>query len=134
MENKKNTKYFVILIALTFVFVISLLVLIFGFSSLSRYSNYNSLSGRIDRIEGDSSFYGSNHILSTLLMDRDYEKEFDVYWEYADAYQDYIRGRFTDNKDEAIKKLNEYKENCNNEQWRDNIDMYIEAVENSKKQ
>lgn len=134
MENKKNTKYFVILVALTFVFVISLLVLIFGFSSLSRYSNYNSLSGRIDRIEGDSSFYGSNHILSTLLMDRDYEKEFDVYWEYADAYQDYIRGRFTDNKDEAIKKLNEYKENCNNEQWRDNIDMYIEAVENSKKQ
>lgn len=130
MANKK-TKYIVMLVIFTIIFFFSILVCVIGYRSVSKDYRYSSVSGRVDAIKLDEKMYGPKHIYSTLYFDKDYEDEFDYYWEYANIYRAYVQGRFGDNKQESIDTMQAYVDSCKDKVRKEAVEEYIQIVKDS---
>lgn len=132
MENKSNTKYIVMLVIFTVLFFVSMVVCIFGYRSVAKEFHYSSISGRVDRMELDEKMFGPDHIYSTLYFDKDYEEEFDNYWEFAQAYRMYIKGRYADDPTEEVNFLRGYMSKCSNDRRKQEVQGYIDIILSEK--
>ncbi len=127
----KKIKYIIMLVVFTVLFFISMLVCIVAYRSVARDFRHSSISGRKSALELDEKMYGPDHIYSTLYFDKDYEEEFDDYWDYANAYRAYIQGRYGYKTEEALDKMQSYVDSCKIEGRREAVTEYMEIVRQS---
>lgn len=130
MANKNKAKYIALLVLFTVIFLIGMLICFILLSEASMNRKYSSLKGRLEAIEREESMYGPDNIYSNLYFDDDYEKEFDSYWEYANVYREYVKGRFADNPEESLEILKNYAENCSDKERKAAVLEYISIIEN----
>lgn len=121
------------LVVFTIIFFFSMLLLLIGYRNVSSNIRFGSLKGRMEALELDVKMQGPDTIFSTLYFDRDYEKEFDEYWEFADCYQAFIRGRYADDPTGEIELLENYSENSKNSQWAMAAKKYIQIINEDDK-
>ena len=132
MANKSRSKYIILLVVFTVIFFISMLVCIIGYKSVATDIRYYSLSGRLDVIQNDEKVFGPDHLYSTLFFDKDYEEDFDPYWDFANIHLEYLRGRYADDPSESLEILKKYEESCSNKARKITVRKYIETIEERK--
>lgn len=131
-NNKAKTKYIILLVVFTVIFFISMVICIGAYGVVSANFRYRSVDGRMDALKLDEKMMGYDHIYSDLYFGKDYEKEFDSYWEFADIYQIYVKGRFADDPTDAINKLQAYADNCKDQKRAEKALEYIDIIKNGK--
>ncbi len=117
------------MIIFTVLFFIVMAICLIGFGNVSRMVNYNSLSGRQEAMDLDIKMSGPDTILDTLVFDKDYEEEFDEYWEFAKVRQAYIMGRVADDKTDSISIISDYANSNAKKTWRDAANRYLEKLQ-----
>lgn len=110
MKNKNNARYYVLIILFTILFFACMAFCFGRFRELSRNYRTRSLSYRLEAIELDENMFGPAHNFSSLYFDKDYEKEFDGYWAFTDAYLAYVKGRISEEKAPYIDEIKAYLE------------------------
>lgn len=110
MKNKNNARYYVLIILFTVLFFACMAFCFGRFRELSRNYRTRSLSYRLEAIELDENMFGPAHNFSSLYFDKDYEKEFDGYWAFTDAYLAYVKGRISEEKAPYIDEIKAYLE------------------------
>ena len=128
MKNNNRVKYVALLVLFTLLFFVSMCVCIVGYRTVANQYKYESLKGRIELAEFDESFYGPDHIYSTMSMYNCYEPEFDKYWEFVDVQRIYLRGRFGDDPDGAIEQINDYISTCSDKRRIGVAEEYIDKI------
>lgn len=129
MKNKKDAKYYVLIIAFTILFFVCMAFCLGRFRELSRSYRTRSLSYRMEAIELDENMFGPTHFFSTLYFDRDYEEEFDGYWAFSDAYLAYMRGRISEDKAPYIDEIKAYLETAPGGRREKTAKKYLEELE-----
>ncbi len=132
MKNKSNAKYYVLIVAFTVLFFACMAFCFGQFRELARNYRTRSLSYRLEAIELDESMFGPVHNFSSLYFDRDYEKEFDGYWDFADVYLAYVRGRISEEKEPYIEEIRAYLESRPGGAREKEAKKYIEELEYSR--
>lgn len=129
MKNKKDAKYYILIVVFTILFFACMVFCIGRFRELSRSYRARSLSYRIEAIELDESMFGPAHVFSSLYFDRDYEEEFDGYWDFSDAYLAYMRGRISEDKTPYIDEIRAYLETAPGGMREKTARKYLEELE-----
>lgn len=107
MENKKK-KYYMLTAVFTIMFFLCMAFILVRFTELAKDYVPRSLSYRKEAIELEEQMYGPEHIFYSLYFQDNYEKEFDGYWDFADAYLAYRMGRIAENKTSYAEKIQAY--------------------------
>ena len=128
MESKKSAKYYILIVVFTILFFICMAICFYRFRDLSRTRKIRSLSYRLEGIERDERMFGPDTIFSSLYFDRDYEEEFDGYWEFAEAYLSYINGRLAEDKTLYIEALETYLENEPEKERQKAVEGYLKEL------
>lgn len=128
MADKRRTKYIVMLVIFTVLFFMSVVLCIVGYSSVSSNIRFSSAKGRLEAVEREENMYGPRDIYSTLYYDKDYEEEFDYYWEFANVYRTYIKGRFSDDPSDEIEYIQKYADSCKDKNRKELALEYIEII------
>lgn len=129
MKNRNNVKYYVLIITFTILFFACMAFCFGRFRELSRAYRMRSLSYRLEAIELDEDMFGPAHNFSSLYFDRDYEKEFDGYWAFSDAYLAYVRGRISEEKAPYINEIKSYLETAPGGAREKAAEKYVEELE-----
>lgn len=129
MKNKKDAKYYILIVAFTILFFVCMVFCIGRFRELSRSYRTRSLSYRMEAIELDESMFGPTHFFSSLYFDRDYEEEFDGYWAFSDAYLAYMKGRISEDKTPYIDEIKAYLETAPGGTREKTAREYLEELE-----
>lgn len=107
MENKKK-KYYMLTAVFTIMFFLCMAFILVRFTELAKDYVPRSLSYRKEAIELEEQMYGPEHIFYSLYFQDNYEKEFDSYWDFADAYLAYRMGRIAENETSYAEKIQAY--------------------------
>lgn len=129
MKNRNNTRYYMLIVIFTILFFVCMAFCFGRFRQLSRSYMMRSLSYRLETIELDESMFGPAHIFSSLYFDRDYEEEFDGYWDFSDAYLAYMRGRISEEKSPYIDEIRAYLETAPGGAREKTAKKYLEELE-----
>lgn len=105
MENRRNLKYYVLMVLFTVIFFFCMAFCFVRYRELAHEYKIQSVPYRLECAELDETMFGPSHIFLSLYFDYDYEEAFDSYWEFSDIYLTYVRGRFADDKAPYINKL-----------------------------
>lgn len=100
-----------------------------GFAYVSMQNNFQSLDGRREALELSVKMGGPERIMDELYFDRDYEEDFDSYWDFAIIRREYIKGRFSDDKTESINIINDFINNTKNDSYKKEASKYIEMLQ-----
>lgn len=128
MKNKAALKYYMLIVVFTVIFFLCMAFCFTRFRTLSREHKIRSLSYRKEAIELEERMYGPEHIFSSLYFDDDYEEVFDGYWEFSDAYLAYVRGRFSEEKEPYIEKLQGYLDTAPGGERKKAVQAYLEEL------
>lgn len=129
MKNKSNSKYYVLIVVFTVVFFLCMVFCFTRFRTLSRDHKIRSLSYRKEAIELDERMFGPEHIYSSLYFSKDYEKAFDEYWKFSEAYLAYVRGRFSEEKTSEIEVLQKYLDTAPGGEREKTVKGYLEELQ-----
>lgn len=128
MKSKKNTKYYILIVVFTIIFFVCMVFCFARFRALSRDHKYRSLSYRVETIELEERMYGPAHIFSSLYFSKNYEEEFDEYWDFCDAWLAYVRGRYAGEKAPYIEALQEYLDTAPGREREKAVKGYLEEL------
>ena len=130
MENKKTfRRYYVVLAIFSVVFFIAMTVMIIAFIGVSREYRIRKVSYRLGNVKLEEKLHGPQEVYGTLLLDKDYEEDFDYYWEFADIYQSYIAARFDYQAEDNFNKIKAYAEKESNPTRKKQAEEYIEMLQ-----
>lgn len=101
-----------------------------GFGYVSMQNNFQSLDGRREALELSVKMGGPERIMDELYFDRDYEEDFDSYWDFAVIRREYVKGRFSDDKSESIEIIKAFMDSTKNESYKKEAEKYIKKLEN----
>lgn len=128
MKSKFNAKYYMLIIVFTLIFFLCMAFCFTRFRTLSRDYKFRSLSYRMEAIELEEKMYGPAHTFSSLYFSNDYEKEFDEYWKFCDAYLAYVRGRFSEEKTSYMEELQDYLDTAPGGEREKAVKSYLEEL------
>ncbi len=137
MENRKDRKYVIILIASSVLFIVGMIVCIFNLKftytpgSVRKMSSGNSQSvgERMDYLESQIAKHGPDVIYDELFYGHSYETEFDEYWDFADIQVAGIRGRFAEDNTKYRKIIEDYIATCDDDARKSVAESYLELFE-----
>lgn len=130
MGNRANKKYYILIVVFTVIFFLCMAFCFTRFRALSRDHKYRSLSYRMETIELEERMYGPAHIFSSLYYSKNYEEEFDEYWDFGNAYLAYVRGRYSGEKTPYIEALQKYLATAPGGERERAVKGYLEELEN----
>lgn len=128
MKSKANSKYYSLIVVFTVIFFLCMAFCFMRFRTLSHQHKMRSLSYRKETIELEERMYGSEHIFSSLYFDDNYEEVFDGYWEFADAYLAYVRGRFSEERAPYIERVQGYLDTAPGGEREKVMQKYLEEL------
>lgn len=132
MANKKNILYIILIIVFTITFFILMSICFVGFSYVTTMNAYHSTDGRLEDIALDEKMSGPSRIMDTLFLEKDYEEEFDDYWDFARVRRAYIKGRYADDKTDSIKVIEDYINSTTYDKRKEEAVKYLEEITSTK--
>lgn len=129
MKNKAAGRYYILIIVFTVIFFLCMAFCFTRFRALSRDHQFRSLAYRKEAIELDERMFGPEHIYSSLYFSKDYEKAFDDYWKFSEAYLAYVRGRFSGEREPYIQTLQEYLDTSPGREREKAVRSYLEELQ-----
>lgn len=128
LANKKDRKYIVLIVVFTFLFFICMSICFVKYRALAHEYKTSTISYRMDCVELEESMFGPGDIFTTLYFDKDHEEAFDSYWEFADVYLAYVRGRFADDKTPYIDEIQTYIDSVSDSERKKTAEEYLDVL------
>lgn len=73
--------------------------------------------------------HGPQEVFGTMLLDKDYEEDFDYYWEFTDIYKSFIAARCGYQVEDNLEKITGYAKQEANPIRKKQAEEYIKMLQ-----